>query len=70
MVRPPLDIDRSAHICFGGLCLMDSGRDPPLPLPSDLDASKRLIASCGKRKGGPSHKFVKKVDIPSVELPA
>ena len=24
---------------------------------------------CGKRKGGPSQKFVKKADIPSVELP-
>ena len=48
---------------------MDSGGDPPLPLPPDLEAFKRLIASCGKRKGGASQKFVKKVDIPSVELP-
>ena len=48
---------------------MDSGVVPPLPLPLDLDAFKRFIATCGKRKGGPSQKFVKKVDIPSVELP-
>ena len=48
---------------------MDSGKEPPLPLPPDLDAFKKLIASCGKRKGGPSQKFVKKADIPSVELP-
>ena len=40
--------------------------DPPLPLPPDLEAFKRLIASSGKRKGGPTQKFVKKVDIPSV----
>ena len=49
---------------------MDSGSDPPLPLPPDLDAFKRLIASCGKRKGGPSQKFVKKTYMPSVEIPA
>ena len=42
---------------------------PSLPLPPDLEAFKRLIASYGKRKGGPSQKFVKKVDIPSVEFP-
>ena len=48
---------------------MDFGGDPPLPIPPDLEAFKRLIASCGKRKGGPLQKFVKKVDIPSVELP-
>ena len=48
---------------------MDSGGVPPLPLPPDLEAFKILIASSGKRKGGPTHKFVKKVDIPSVELP-
>ena len=47
---------------------MDAGWDPPLPLPPELDAFKRLVASCGKRKGGPSQKFVKKVEIPSVEL--
>ena len=49
---------------------MYSGGVPPLPLPPDLEAFKRLIASCGKRKGGPAQKFVKEVDIPSVELPA
>ena len=49
---------------------MDSRGDPPFPLPPDLDAFMRLIASYGKRKGGPSQKFVNKVDIPSVELPA
>ena len=47
---------------------MDVGGDLPPPLPPKLDAFKRLVASCGKRKGGPSQKFVKKVDIPSVEL--
>ena len=45
---------------------MNSGEIPPLP--PDLKAFKKLIVSCGKRKGGPSQKFVKKVDIPSVEL--
>ena len=48
--------------------LMHSKGDPPLPLPPDLEAFKRLIASCGKRKGGPTQKFVKKVNIPSIEL--
>ena len=47
-----------------------SGGEPPLPLPPDLEDFKRLIASSSKRKGGPAHKFVKKVDIPFVELPA
>ena len=47
---------------------MDYGEDPTLALPFNLEAFKRLIASCGKRKGGPLQKFVKKVDIPSVEL--
>ena len=47
---------------------MDSGKDPLLPLPPDLDAFKKLIASCGKRKGGPSQKFVKKAEIPLIEL--
>ena len=49
---------------------MDVGGDPPPPLPPKLDAFKRLVASCGKRKGGPSQKFVKKVDIPSIKLHA
>ena len=49
---------------------MDVGGDPPPPLPPKLDAFTRLVASCGKRKGGPSQKFMKKVDIPSVELTA
>ena len=31
---------------------MDSGGVPPLPLPVDLEAFKRLIASCDKRNGG------------------
>ena len=48
---------------------MDVGGDPT-PLPPELDAFKRLVATCGKRKGGPSQRFVKKVDIPSVGLPA
>ena len=48
---------------------MDYGEVPPLPLPLDLEAFKRLIASSGKRKGGVSQKNFKKVDIPSVELP-
>ena len=43
--------------------------ESPLPLPLDLEAFKKLIAYSGKRKGGPAQKFVKKVDIPSVELP-
>ena len=43
--------------------------DPPLPLPLDLVAFKKLIATKGKRIGGPTHKFVKEVDIPFVELP-
>ena len=42
--------------------------DPPLPLPPDLEVFKRLIASSGKRNGGPAQKFVKKVDILSIEL--
>ena len=42
----------------------------PQPLPPDLESFKRLIASCGKRKGGPSQKIFKKVDIPSAELNA
>ena len=42
--------------------------DPPLSLPPDLEAFKRLIATRGKSKGGPAQNFVKKVDILSVEL--
>ena len=49
---------------------MDPGGVPPLSLPPDMEAFKRLIAFRGNRKGGASNKFVKKVDIPSVELPA
>ena len=48
---------------------MDLGGVPSLSLPPDLEAFKRLIASSGKRKGGASNKFVKKVDIPSIEIP-
>ena len=44
--------------------------EPPLPLPLDLEIFNKLIASSGKRKGGHAQKFVKKVDIPSVELTA
>ena len=43
--------------------------DPPLPLPPDLVAFNKLIATSGKRIGGPAQKFVKKVDIHSVEFP-
>ena len=49
---------------------MDSGEVPVMPLPPDLRAFKRLIASYGNRKEGPSQKFVKKFDISLVELPA
>ena len=49
---------------------MDPEGVPPLSLPLDLEAFKRLIASNGKRKRAASNKFVKKVDIPSVELTA
>ena len=54
----------SSLSCCSGLM------DPPLPLPPDLEAFKKLIASSGKRTGGPAQKFIKKMDIPSVELPA
>ena len=41
----------------------------PHPLPPGIDAFKRLIAACGKRKGSPlGQSFVKKADIPSVDL--
>ena len=41
----------------------------PTPLPPELDAFKRLIVACGKTKGSPLGKpFVKKVDIPSIDL--
>ena len=49
---------------------MEFGGVPPLPLPLDLEAFKRLITSRGKSKGGVSQKFIKKVDILSVEIPA
>ena len=50
---------------------MESGSDPPPPLPPELLAFKRLVASSGKQKGNSLvQQFVKKVDIPSVELPA
>ena len=52
----------------GGVALMFCG-ESPLPLPPDLEVFKKLIASSGKRKGGHAQKFVKKVDIPYVELP-
>ena len=48
---------------------MDASGVLPPPLPPELEAFQRLVASCGKRKGGTSQRFVKKVDIPSVELP-
>ena len=47
---------------------MDSGGVPPLP--PELEAFKMLIASGRKRTQGGVQRFVKKVDIPSVELPA
>ena len=47
---------------------MDSGGVPPLP--PELEAFKMLIASGRKRTRGGVQRFVKKVDIPSVELPA
>ena len=41
------------------------------PLPPKLEAFKHLISSCGKRKDSHlSQSFVKKTDIPSVDLPA
>ena len=50
---------------------MDSGSDPPPPLPLELLAFKILVASSGKQKGSSLvQQFVKKVDIPTVELPA
>ena len=50
----PLGLVDLLKSCSGVLCLMDSGGDPPLPLPPDIDAFKRLIVVCRKRKGGPS----------------
>ena len=48
---------------------MASGGGLP-PLPPEIDAFKRLIASCGKRKGTPlAQTFVKKSEIPYVDLP-
>ena len=55
--------------CFGGGVLMDPGGVPPLPLPPELEAFKKLIGFGRKRNGGGYQNFVKKVDIPSVELP-
>ena len=49
---------------------MDLGGVPPLPLPLELEAFKKLIAFGRKRTGGGAQRFLKKVDIPSVELPA
>ena len=50
---------------------MDAGGDPPPPLPPEMDAFKWLVSSYGKRKRGPNlQRFVKKLDIPLVELPA
>jgi hypothetical protein len=45
---------------------------PPPPLPPDLDAFRKLVATCNKRPASDSHqKFVKKLDsIPSIDLPA
>ena len=49
---------------------MELGDIPP-PLPPELLAFKRLVAASGKRKGSSlMQQFVKKIDIPSVELPA
>ena len=57
------------EVCYVFVGDLMSCGELPLPLPPDLEAFKKLIASSGKRKGGPAQKFVKKVDIPSVELP-
>ena len=60
---------RSLDIAWGNL-FVDYGGDPP-SLPPKLSAFKRLVASCGKRKGSSLvQQFVKKVDIPTIELPA
>ena len=50
---------------------MDAGGGPRPPLPPKIDAFKRLVASCSKRKANSNQrKFVKKVEsIPFVELP-
>jgi len=50
---------------------MDATGGPRPPLPPKIDAFKRLVASCGKRKANPNQQnFVKKVEsIPSIELP-
>ena len=46
------------------------GSDPPPPLPPKFLAFKILVASSGKQKGNSLvQQFVKKVDIPTVELP-
>ena len=51
------------------LGIMDSGSDPP-PLPPEFIVYKSLVASSGKKKGSTLvQQFVKKVDIPIVELP-
>ena len=69
-----LGVSSFLYVCvFGiiiwGFYIMDFGGDPPLP--PELDAFKRLVASYDKRKGNSLvQQFVKKVDIPSVELPA
>jgi len=49
---------------------MDAGGGPPPP-PPEINAFKRLVVSCGKKKANSNHqKFVKKSDsIPSVEMP-
>ena len=48
-----------------------ASRGGPPPLPHEINAFKRLIATCGKRKGSPLvQSFVKKTNIPSVDLSA
>ena len=47
---------------------MEDGGTLPPPLPPELEAFHHLVASCGKRKGGPSQRFVWKVEIPSVDM--
>ena len=64
-----MSLEEVCSAIVGGVALMFCG-EPPLPLPPDLEAFKKLIASSGKRKGGPAHKFVKKVDIPFGRTPS
>ena len=52
-------------LCWGFEAFLNflSLMDPTLPLPPDLVAFKKWIATSGKRIGGPTQNFVNKVDI-------